>query len=46
MDEREQKSALERLKIMRREALNEGLQRVNVHPRDETEKARKEREYN
>ena len=43
MDEREQRDGLARLRKLRQEALREGLERVNVHPRDETEKSRKER---
>lgn len=40
MDEREQKEALRRLQQARRESLRDGLQRVNVHPRDEGKEAR------
>lgn len=41
MDEHEE--GLKRLRERRRAALREGMERVNVHPRDETESARRER---
>lgn len=41
MDEHEQ--GLKRLRERTRAALRDGMERVNVHPRDETESARKER---